>query len=407
MVSPAPRKILVIDFMYPLPENIGRRMRTMNFVRFFKEFGAVDLLYFYNESEDAGEEKVFGKEYYIRHPSCAGRMETRLDQRVTGRCKRILGRRPWMITEWPPEKMKEYLSIINRGKYDLIFCRYILETDPLFRLTGELKNKVVLDYDDIFSDSLYGMSSKSENGFINTWKSNLQKNFLMHYEKRCLEFGKVLFTNARDRSRIAGDDNTNAYVVPNIFPWKSKEEEIGCGHPNRNTFLFIGALNYGPNVEGLKWFIEEVYRPVRKVIGNPRLLVVGRQPTAEVKALCDPEPDIELHPDVPDVKPFYERCGVLVVPILTAGGTRIKILEAGYYGRPVLSTPMGAYGLDAVDGKDLLLFNDRETFLRGCKRLEEKKVYDSMAESMRSMVKDRFSPESFQRKMEEAVRPLL
>jgi glycosyltransferase involved in cell wall biosynthesis len=251
------------------------------------------------------------------------------------------------------------------------------------------------------------MQSKADAGILSALKNRVQRNFLLNYEKRCLEFGTVLFTNARDRSRIAGEGRGNAHIVPNIVPWKARADGIGSGYANRNTFLFVGALSYGPNVEGLKWFVEEVYQPVRKELDAPRLLVVGRQPTAEVRALCDPGAGIELHPDVPDVAPFYARSGILVVPILTAGGTRIKILEAGHYGRPVLSTPMGAYGLDAEDGKELFLFEDKESFLRGCKRLGEKDTYESTAGNMRSMVRDRFSPESFQMRMEEAVRHLI
>jgi glycosyltransferase involved in cell wall biosynthesis len=379
----------------------------MNFVRFFRRYGDVDLLYFYNESEDAGEEGVFAKEHYIRHPSCAGPSERGAARSLAGRLDRVLRRRPWMVTEWPPEAKREYLSIVNGGRYDIIFCRYILETEPLFLLGKDARRRVVLDYDDVFSDSLFGMHSKADAGLLSVLKSRVQKNFLLNYEKKCLEFGTVLFTNARDRSRIAGEGRSNAHIVPNVVPWKAGLDGIGSGYPNRNTFLFVGALNYGPNIEGLKWFVEEVYLPARKELEAARLLVVGRQPAAEVRALCDPEAGIELHPDVPDVAPFYARSGALVVPILTAGGTRIKILEAGYYGRPVLSTPMGAYGIDAEDGRELFLFEDRESFLRGCRRLGEAGAYESMAERMRSMVKDRFSPESFHRRMEGAVRHLI
>lgn len=180
-----------------------------------------------------------------------------------------------------------------------------------------------------------------------------------------------------------------------------------CGYPNRNIFLFIGALNYGANVDGLKWFIETIFQQGQKHVENPTLLVVGRQPTPEVKALCNSVPNIELHPDVPDVKPFYQQSGVVVVPILIAGGTRIKILEAGIAGRPVLSTPMGAHGLDAIDGKDLFIFNDENSFFGGYRKLQDQDVYDSIAGNMKSLVHDLYSPESFQRKMEEAIRPLM
>lgn len=383
-------------------------MRTMNFVRFFRKYGLVDLLYFYRESEEVEDKGVFHKEYYIRHPSCDGEKEKSWREKAAGRLTRILEKRPWMITEWSPQATREYISIINDGKYDIIFCRYILETSPLFRLPMEQRRRVVLDYDDIFSDSLYGYHAAHDAKISSRVKAKIQKHFLFHYEKKCLEFGVVLFTTGTDREKVAGNNKKqNAFVVPNIYPGNHFIEGIEGGYPNRNIFLFIGALNYGPNVEGLKWFIETIFQRVQKDISNTTLLVAGRRPTPEVKTLCNSMPNIELQPDVPDVDPLYQQSGVVVVPILTAGGTRIKILEAGIAGRPVLSTPMGAHGLDAVDGKDLFLFNDDKTFMEGYRKLQDQAVYDSMAGNMKSLVQDQYSPESFQRRMEEAIRPLM
>ena len=402
------KKILIVDFMYPLPENLGRRMRTMNFVRFFRKYGPVDLLYFYRESEEVEDKEVFHKEYFIRHPSCDGVKEKSWGKKVTGRVNRFLKKRPWMITEWPPQASREYISIINEGNYDIIFCRYILETSPLFQLPMEQRKRVVLDYDDIFSDSLYGYHATHDEKISSSVKGKIQKHFLFHYEKKCLDFGVVLFTTRTDREKVAGNNKKqNAFVVPNIYPGNHFHEGMECGYPKRNIFLFVGALNYGPNVEGLKWFIETIFQRVQKHVENPMLIVAGRQPTPEVKTLCNSVPNIELHPDVPDVKPFYQQSGVVIVPILTAGGTRIKILEAGIAGRPLLSTPMGAHGLDAIDGKDLFLFNDEHSFMEGYQKLQDKAVYDSMAGNMKSLVHDLYSPESFQRKMEEAIRSLM
>ena len=402
------KRILIVDFMYPLPENIGRRMRTMNFVRFFRKYGLVDLLYFHTESETVEEKDAFNKEFYIRHPSYAGEKERSWNEKVAGRLGRLLKKRPWMVTDWPSVARNEYVSIINQGNYDMVFCRYILETDPLFQLTEEQKRRIILDYDDVFSESLFGFHAKHLSKISLTIKDSIQRYFLLNYERKCLDFGVVLFTTQHDKEQVAGKNNRrNAFVVPNIYPCNQIKEEIGSGYPNLNTFLFIGALNYGPNVEGLKWFVETIFQPVRKCLENSRLLVVGRQPSSEVRAICDSVPQIELHPDVPDVTSYYRESGIVVVPILTAGGTRIKILEAGIAGRPVVSTPMGAYGLDATDGKDLLLFNDKNTFLECLGKLRHKSTYESISANMKSLVKHTYSPESFNRTMEEAIHHLM
>jgi glycosyltransferase involved in cell wall biosynthesis len=403
------KKILVIDFLYPLPENIGRSMRTMNFVRFFRKYGDVDLLYFYPKSEEADGGGVFNKEFFVRHPTGDGTKERKWHQKIRGRSERLLKRRPWLITEWSSEGRRKYLSIVQAGNYDIVFCRYVLDTYPLFDLPETLKRRVVLDFDDVFSESLYGFYAKYDVKILSRIKNWIQKYFLMAYEKKCLEFGAALFVTRHDQEKVAGKGKKgNTHVIPNIFPCNVFfDDGPGSGYPNRDTFLFIGTLDYAPNVEGLKWFIDSVFKPVSERAGNARLLVVGRAPTPEVRTLCGSVPDIELHPDVPDVLPFYKRCGIVVVPILAGGGTRIKILEAAMAGRPVLATPMGANGLDVIDGKDLFLFTDKKTFMESCDKLNDKEVYDSVVCNMKFLVKDRYSPESFAGRMAEAIRPFL
>jgi glycosyltransferase involved in cell wall biosynthesis len=407
MTATGPKRILVIDFIYPLPENIGRSMRTMNFVRFFRKHGSVDLLYFYRTPAEAGEASPFRDEYFVPHPSTEGYKETTWPKAVRGRFRRLAERKPWIVAEWSPKSTRKYVSVITRGNYDIILCRYIHETSPLFRLPSELRKRVIIDFDDVLSESLYGFYAKYGAGSISRIQDRIQKWFLTNYEKKCLGFGAALFTNRSDRDKVAGKETSNAFVVPNIHPHHMPPvDAIGYGFPNRDVFLYIGTLDYGPNIEGLKWFVDEIFRPIRETDGAPRLLVVGRQPTPEVRELCEREPNIELHPDVPEVAPFYRRCGMVVVPIMSGGGTRIKILEAGIAGRPVLSTPLGAHGLDAIDGRDLLLFRDKGSFLECRRRLDRKDTYDSIVESMRTLVESHYSTESFESRMAEVVRGL-
>jgi len=384
-------------------------MRTMNFVRFFRKYGDVDLLYFYPDSKKVDDRGIFNKEFFIRHPSRDGYKEKKWYQKIQGRTERLLKRRPWMITEWSSRALQEYLSIVQAGDYDIIFCRYVLDTDPLFNLPENLRKRVVLDFDDVFSESLYGFYAKYDVKFFSRIRDRIQKKFLLAYEKKCLEFGAALFVTQHDQDKVAGKEKKyNTHVIPNIFPSNVNfDDGLGSGCPNSDTFLFIGTLDYAPNVDGLKWFLDTVFKHIPGQAGKAKLLVVGRAPTSEVRTLCSTMPNIELHPDVPDVVPFYKRCGIVVVPILAGGGTRIKILEAGMAERPVMATPMGANGLDVIDGKDLFLFTDIKTFMDSYDKLKDKEVYDSIVSNMKFLVKDRYSPESFNSRMAEAIRPFI
>ena len=127
--------------------------------------------------------------------------------------------------------------------------------------------------------------------------------------------------------------------------------------PEPSTCVFTGALDYRANVEGVTWFADNVWPEVRRSRPDAVFWIVGRRPTASVRAL-GARPGIEVHGDVPDVRTFLERSAVAVAPLRVARGVQNKVLEAMAFGRPVLASPEAAVGLRVVDGKELMMAHD-------------------------------------------------
>jgi glycosyltransferase involved in cell wall biosynthesis len=167
-------------------------------------------------------------------------------------------------------------------------------------------------------------------------------------------------------------------------------------------------LDYEPNREALMWFVESIFPAFGKAYPDAKLTVVGRYPDSTVKKLCAGRRDIELHADVPDLKPFYARARAVVVPVLRGGGTRIKILEAALAERPILSTPFGASGLALTLDRDLLCFASAEDFLRQYARLSDRGSYTALTTNAKDLVTKEYSAAAFNAAMErvlEAVGP--
>lgn len=129
------------------------------------------------------------------------------------------------------------------------------------------------------------------------------------------------------------------------------------------TILFCGAMDYSPNVNGLAWYFQLVDPLVRTLVPNRRVLVVGKSPVPEVQALAKIE-GVTVTGGVPDVRPYYQRAWLQMVPLLIGGGTRLKIVESLALGTPVVSTTIGAQGLDLRDGEHLRLADAPEDFAR-------------------------------------------
>jgi glycosyltransferase involved in cell wall biosynthesis len=130
---------------------------------------------------------------------------------------------------------------------------------------------------------------------------------------------------------------------------------------DEEVVVFSGNMEYHPNVAALRFFREEVWPSLRAAWPGLVWRLVGKNPDA-VSRFTSGDPRIEVTGPVEDAVRELARARVAVVPLLAGSGTRFKILEAWAAGLPVVSTTLGAEGLSAVDGHDLLLADGGRAF---------------------------------------------
>jgi glycosyltransferase involved in cell wall biosynthesis len=147
-------------------------------------------------------------------------------------------------------------------------------------------------------------------------------------------------------------------VVDNGIDTSFFEHVKNCPEPGR--VLFLGSLEWRPNLDAVRLLLDRVFPAVRAAGPGARLSIVGRRPPAWLAQRVRSEPAVELHADVPDVRPHLARASVLAVPLRIGGGSRLKILEALGCGVPVVSTRVGAEGLELRDGEHLAVVEDVE-----------------------------------------------
>lgn len=156
-------------------------------------------------------------------------------------------------------------------------------------------------------------------------------------------------------------DKRKLFVIPNIV--RSRETfPLRESGPSINL-LFVGSLVYLPNDDAVRWITNEIMPLAQLSLKNKKikLTVVGKNPPSCMKSEAAGGKLI-LHGDVDNVSPFYEFADIVLVPIRAGGGTRIKILEAFSFGRPVISTTVGAEGLLINNGQHLLIADTAEQF---------------------------------------------
>jgi glycosyltransferase involved in cell wall biosynthesis len=177
------------------------------------------------------------------------------------------------------------------------------------------------------------------------------------------QFDRILVCSEVDAARVRTlAPQSHITVVPNCT---NTAVPVHPSTAESRRLVFVGSMSYGPNEVAATFFSDHVLPRIRRVIPDVEFWIVGKNPSERVRRLAT-VPGIHVTGAVPDVQPYLRDAAAVVVPVLTGGGTRLKILEAMAAQRAVVSTSIGAEGIDAVDGRDLLLADGPDEFAARC-----------------------------------------
>jgi glycosyltransferase involved in cell wall biosynthesis len=197
----------------------------------------------------------------------------------------------------------------------------------------------------------------------------LQAGKMERFERQALpRFSRIISVSDQDKkiiSRWVSQDKVA--VVPNGVDTDFFRKESLTEAPE--SLVFVGSLDWRPNVDGVVYFLDQIWPLVRSNSPGARLAIVGRNPLPALKSRIAGEQGVEVHGSVEDVRPFLNLAQVCIVPLRIGSGSRIKILEAFAMETPVVATSVGAEGLEVADGKHLLIADNPADFADAVKKL--------------------------------------
>ncbi|MEO0278761.1 MAG: glycosyltransferase family 4 protein, partial [candidate division WOR-3 bacterium] len=189
-------------------------------------------------------------------------------------------------------------------------------------------------------------------------------------------------------------------VIPNGVDTSYFQPLPCCERP---VLTFWGNLRYVPNVDGVRWFCQEILPEIRKVIPDVELMIIGKDPSQEVIALsaC---PGVQVVGPVPDLRPYLAQTAVAVIPLRFGTGVRNKILEAFASARAVVSTSVGCEGLEVEPGVHLEVADEPEIFARKViGLLQNPERRNQLAFSARILVEKNYTWEAVGERLREVV----
>jgi glycosyltransferase involved in cell wall biosynthesis len=196
-------------------------------------------------------------------------------------------------------------------------------------------------------------------------------------------------TDAQTLRQFAQLAPEQVIVVPNGLPLPPPlpTSPAAATHP---VLLMVGTYDYEPNADGARHFLQHIWPPVQQAVPKAEVWFAGASPGCIVDPASAPS-GCRLLGFVPDLEATYAQASVVIAPILTGGGTRVKLVEAALRGKPMVSTTLGAHGLGLIDGQQVRLADNPADFARACvSLLTQPDEAQRLGEAARAVAREHF-----------------
>jgi glycosyltransferase involved in cell wall biosynthesis len=294
----------------------------------------------------------------------------------------LFGKKPYPINRNYSRKIEPWIS--QKAKdVDVIHFNHLDAACYAENLEGVF----VFDTHNLISN-IYRRMRERETNPLKRWFLGLERKKTLGYETRIIRrMAFCLACSEEEKTQIEKlAPGIRVETIPNGVDTAScvPDKNRAFKHTDRNL-VFVGAMDYLPNSEGIRFFCEEVFGILLKCLPDIHLTVVGKNPPDSVKRL--EKDNITVAGVVEDIARQVHQADLMLVPIRIGGGTRIKILEGMALGIPVISTKIGAEGIDAAHAENIFLADSAEEMAEGIiKLLENPGLRKKLADGGRRLV---------------------
>lgn len=290
----------------------------------------------------------------------------------------------WTKSKLLDFEIKRFLSLEN---IDLIHC----DTIGLAEYVKYYFNiKKALDHHNIESCMMLRRAKREKNP-LKKFYFYLEGLKLQRYEaKVCHMFDINLVVSKADRKRLLKiAPNAKVEIIPNGVDTKYFKPEKSKHIPH--TLLFTGTLNFYPNEDAVLYFFYNIWPLLKKIYPDLTFIIAGKSPTLRIKEITKRDPNIKLTGYVEDIRPYMEQAEVYICPIRDGGGTKLKLLEAMAMKKAIVTTSIGAEGLDVVNNKHLLIADNPKDFaIKVLLVLNNPELRKQLGENARKLVEERY-----------------
>jgi polysaccharide biosynthesis protein PslH len=351
-------RILWVKANKILPAHSGGNIRSYHILRQLAAHHELVFFSYYGGKLDGTYEQEVGCQFPGAACLCTGERGIGSFGRGMDYVARLPMNTPYAVSRFESAGVKERIkSWFQQKQFDIAVCDFL---DAAVNFPGHLAIPTVLFQHNVESE-IWWRHALNQRNPAKRFCYRLEFHKMLRYEQATVrKFDHVIAVSDHDRKLMSSwTDSSRITVVPTGVDVQ-RLRPAASPSPTDPLVLFVGAMDWEPNIDAVEYFCSEIWPLIRSSNSSARFRIVGRNPHRRVQGLASDS--VEVTGSVPSVVDHLRESAVVVVPLRVGGGTRLKIYEAMAAGKAVVSTTVGAEGLDVHHGEDILLADDPVNF---------------------------------------------
>jgi len=364
-------KVLWVNSNFMHPTTKGGQIRTLEMLRHLHRWHQIHYVSIENPAQPEGPARA--PEYSTRSYPFPFRVPDKASPAFWAQLAAgLFSATPVAVSRFNPPGMRAFLEdLIRKEGFDRAVVDHLAPTSYF----PDLPHAVFFQHN--VETVIWRRHVEHASDPLRRWYFGLQAARMFEYERRVsLASGHIVAvsrTDADEMRRLFGV--TRVSEIPtgvNIEYFRPRAADASGTHPAEGAdLLFVGSMDWLPNIDGVTYFVREVLPLIRRRRPGCRLAVVGRTPPPKVAQLAVEDARIRVTGTVPDIRPWLWNSTVSIVPLRIGGGTRLKIYESMAARIPVVSTTIGAEGLTVNPPEDIRIADTPSDFAAQCLELLE------------------------------------
>jgi len=396
--------ILFLSTENPFPPDHGHYIRTYNILKYIARHHNIYFLAFVKNEEDFKYvepiRKICKSADVFINPYDVSRYKFYLSLMLN-----IFSPLPYIAQKYYQKNMKQKMKeVLKENKIDIVHFDML----HLSRYRREIQNiPTTLTEHNVESLRILSLLKNSKNLIFKTFMY-LQYIKLKRFEKRiCPNFDICVTVSEYDLKALkAISPSAKFVVVPNGVD-TSYFAPDGFSHVP-DSLIWVGGMNSMYNKEAVDFFVNEIFPLIEKEIPNVKFTVIGKSPTKKLLHLSKINGNVKAIGYVDDVRPYINSAAVYVASIKSGGGTKLKVLNALSMAKPVVTTSVGAEGIEVNDNEHLLIADDPELFAKKTvELLRNPEVAGKLGENGRNLMIEKYDWGIIGKKMNKVYDELL